>query len=217
MRMEVIKRFFYTLDELSDKAKEQARMDVLERYHEPTLFYEDLKEVLHGMFPKSKLDVQFSLNSCQGDGLNIYGTLNFADISEQALTHAIAWINAQKGYGEAEKYKLRQHVTRLAGFYKRQGAETKLESNNRYCYSVTRYDDVFSRLIDSSFAYWIMLDKKTEDGTDILAKGVKEAIIALENDWEKEGYDYFTELSDDELQEICENNDLEFTEEGKLC
>ena len=32
------------------------------------------------LFPNSNLKVEYSLNYCQGDGLNIYGELNIKDI-----------------------------------------------------------------------------------------------------------------------------------------
>lgn len=70
----------YKYNELSDKAKERVRADYLSDLREMNFFYDDIINQLKNDFPNSKLDIQYSLSYCQGDGANIYGKLNLCDI-----------------------------------------------------------------------------------------------------------------------------------------
>ena len=66
----------YNYNELSDEAKEKVQQHYLDDPIRNDLFYEDCMETIHSLFPQSDLKVQYSLSSCQGDGFNIYGTLD---------------------------------------------------------------------------------------------------------------------------------------------
>ena len=70
----------YEYMELSDDAKENAKQwylnDDSRSYELTDIFMEDI----HQIFPNSKLEVQWSLSSCQGDGVNIYGSVDLHDI-----------------------------------------------------------------------------------------------------------------------------------------
>ena len=70
----------YEYMELSDDAKENAKQwylnDDPRSYELTDIFMEDI----HQIFPNSKLEVQWSLSSCQGDGVNIYGSVDLHDI-----------------------------------------------------------------------------------------------------------------------------------------
>ena len=66
----------YPFSELSEEAKEEAKRWYLNdetRCNDLTLYYES---DIGCIFPNSDLNVQWSLNSCQGDGVNIYGSVN---------------------------------------------------------------------------------------------------------------------------------------------
>ena len=69
----------YNFNELSDNAKEKVREQYLNG-QDAEFFYEDSMTYINELFPNSKLDIQFSLGYCQGDGFNIYGEISFFDL-----------------------------------------------------------------------------------------------------------------------------------------
>ena len=79
-KMKIFKTIGYNYSELSEDAKEKVKnwyLFDLDMHYE--LFYEDIKMYLSEQFPDSDLQLCYSLASCQGDGLNIYGKLNLYD------------------------------------------------------------------------------------------------------------------------------------------
>ena len=75
--MKTIKRKYNTYDfsELNESAKERARQWYLDDDMRSSDWENEIEQDLMTMFPNSDLHIQFSLNSCQGDGVNIYGEL----------------------------------------------------------------------------------------------------------------------------------------------
>ena len=70
----------YTFPELTGEAKEKAKEWYL---NDETLSWEltnNYESDLSCIFPNSDLKVQWSLSYCQGDGVNIYGSVNMEDI-----------------------------------------------------------------------------------------------------------------------------------------
>ena len=72
----------YTFDELTEKAKDFAMVNLLEAYGDVLndTFYEYCKDELKATFPHSDPKIEYSLSNCQGDGLNIYGSFAFTDL-----------------------------------------------------------------------------------------------------------------------------------------
>ena len=75
--MKTIKRKYNTYDfsELNESAKERVRQWYLDDDMRSSDWENEIEQDLMIMFPNSDLHIQFSLNSCQGDGVNIYGEL----------------------------------------------------------------------------------------------------------------------------------------------
>lgn len=70
----------YTFPELTGEAKEKAKEWYL---NDESLSWEltnNYESDLSCIFPNSDLKVQWSLSYCQGDGVNIYGSVNMEDI-----------------------------------------------------------------------------------------------------------------------------------------
>lgn len=70
----------FTFPELNGEAKEKAKEWYL---NDETLSWEltdSYESDLSCIFPNSDLKVQWSLSYCQGDGVNIYGSVNMEDI-----------------------------------------------------------------------------------------------------------------------------------------
>lgn len=83
--METITKVFnvYDYTELSESAKEKVREWYLDDDLRPQMFKESIDMWLSENFKDSELEVQFSLSSCQGDGLNIYGKVYLDELYEK--------------------------------------------------------------------------------------------------------------------------------------
>lgn len=70
----------FTFPELNGEAKEKAKEWYLNDEILSLELTNDYKNDLSYIFPRSELEVQWSLSYCQGDGVNIYGSVNIEDI-----------------------------------------------------------------------------------------------------------------------------------------
>lgn len=91
----------YTFPELTGEAKEKAKEWYL---NDETLSWEltnNYESDLSCIFPNSDLKVQWSLSYCQGDGVNIYGSVNMEDnflpSSKCPCLQLDQWISYRKG------------------------------------------------------------------------------------------------------------------------
>ena len=80
MRTIVETKEVYTYDELSDSAKQAVKDWYLTERSYFEGFDEIVMEDLHNMFGDNMLDIQYSLNNSQGDGLNIFGKIDVEKI-----------------------------------------------------------------------------------------------------------------------------------------
>lgn len=87
--MEVVTREYkiYNFSELSEDAKDKAKQWYLDDDFRPSEFTEIYEQDLRNIFPDSELKLQYSLNYCQGDGLNIYGELNVSNVLNLPKSH----------------------------------------------------------------------------------------------------------------------------------
>ena len=207
MRTMTVEYNIYKYNELSEEAKEAVKEWYLEN-QEPYFFTEMCKEDLYCLFGKNNLDVQYSLASCQGDGLNIYGKINAKDI--------INCLNNHNGGAEFKEFEdvLTEDEKKIILAYAEDCGEVKLPMNNRYCYSLADYIDIVED--------WIW-ELENADYTDIneealkkFEKLVREMFGKLCRTYEKWGYDYFYEISEEDLEEACEANEWEFLENGMI-
>jgi len=188
----------YSYSELSDSAKEKVKEWYL---NDPTrndlltdVFENDLK---YYYFKNSDLKVEWSLSSCQGDGVNVYGKLNvIKDILKAAdLT-------------DKQKKQLSWYMTQYDYEY------CDLPVNRRYTYcnvdSVSYADDLTSALeYDSIRSIDSTLIKQLED---LIVQRVKTVC----RDMEKYGYKYLYEADDSEVEECCDANEWYFDSNGKF-
>lgn len=205
MRTETYTRTFYNYNELSEEAKENAKHEILERWHDAETFTEDIKNMLEYHFPESELKVEYSLGYCQGDGLNIYGDVNLYDFLE-------LW-EAEAGNKETMETYIDNSLRKYH----------KSENENRYCYSYTFMDrkyisDFIGEFIDE--LEYEMTTKKDESIDNELIKTFMYDLLnyfeQLEKQLEKMGYEFFYELSEEEAEEIASCDELEFDENGAI-
>ena len=200
----------YKYEELSEEAKETVKQWYLDDEFRTQDFEEITFEELHELFKNSKLKVQFSLNSCQGDGLNIYGKLNLMDV--------FTAIRNPENKELFEKYndEFSEHKQRIIEAYMEVcGREIELPWNNSgYCYCVADEVNFTNEWIEELQYYnYKNIDIETIEKMENLIVEIFENLSAT---YEKYGYNYIYEVDEEELQETCESNEWEFLEDGTL-
>ena len=194
---ETITTMVYNFNELSDNAKEKVKEWYLNG-QDAEFFYEDSMAYINELFPNSELDIQFSLGYCQGDGFNIYGEISFFDLMK----------NLKDKFTEKEKRF-------LEWAFNESGINSyTMRMNNRYCYC-NAFLHEFTEDVFYELDYYRMKNIKK----DILDKFDKEAryyIGHICKEFENDGYDYFYEVSNEELEDWADANGYEFTEDGNI-
>lgn len=195
----------YSYSELSDKAKEKAKEDYLNNYLRSeelaNLYMEDLKNI----FPNSDLNIQWSLNGCQGDGVNIYGNLNINDIFNLPNVTDMKWIGDE----------LTEKEIRTMKFYMSEYQEdTILPMNRRYYYCYINH-------IDFSADFYSALEDIgiRNINSNVLCKIegiIRKVIKELCNRYERIGEDYLYNISDEEMEETSEANDWKYFKDGSF-
>lgn len=197
MRIETIEKEVYTFNELSKEAKEKVKQWYLEG-QEACIFTDIIVENLNYLFPNSDLKVEYSLNYCQGDGLNIYGKLNIIDMFEKL------------NISEENKNEILNIID----------YDNNLElskHNNSYGYSLKFKDikEIDSYIYDICSKEYKEDEKEYKIAYDFIYKVLK-YMEDLDKDNENAGYNYFYEISEEDLKEICENNNYEFLKDGTI-
>lgn len=108
MRKITVEYTVYDYSELSKEAKQKVKDWHLNNPFRSNDFSDICAEFLSACFPKSDLKTQFSLQYCQGDGLNIYGKLNLKDIASDELAE---YLPADIVFTEKEKKALKTICT----------------------------------------------------------------------------------------------------------
>lgn len=177
----------YNFDELSEDAKEKVKEWYLEG-QEPCIFSDMCKEQLDIDFPNSNLKVEYQLN--------IYGKLNPYDM----LTHID---------------DLTEKEIRTIKIYSEQCADIEIPGgNHRYSFCQAEHIDFAEEWIDD-----LKYQEFRNINSNLIKKfetAVQELFTDLCKQFEKWGYDYFYEIDDEHLEEICESNQYEFHEDGSF-
>lgn len=198
---------YYEYNDLSDDAKETVKEWYLENCRWPEDFTFDVKCDLLVLFGKNDLDVEYSLNYCQGDGLNVYGK-----ISAQAIFDSID--NDNITYFDKYKNTFTDEEKRTILDYAEYCGMIELPQNCRYGYCMANYIE-----ITQSWTYDLECAGIESIDSDLLSRFEKMVIdmfTDLCKTYEEWGYDYFYEISDEEMCENCEANEWEFDEDENL-
>ena len=191
--MRTVELKVYKYSELSEKAKEKVKNWYMELPERGCEFDFDIEQELEAKFPNSCLKYQYSLNSCQGDGFNIYGKMDMKD--------------ALKNINLIVKEKVGEYIDAC-------GFNIDIPMNLNYTYSkandISFADDMIDYLIDNGYEN---IDKELIYKFE---KKTKEMIEAFDKKKEKEGYDFFYNISEEDLNEFCNENDYEFYEDGTM-
>jgi len=194
---ETITTTVYNFNELSNNAKEKVKEWYLNG-QDAEFFYEDSMAYINELFPNSKLDIQFSLGYCQGDGFNIYGEISFFDLMK----------NLKDKFTEKEKRF-------LEWAFNESGINSYTMQMNNHYYYCNAFLHEFTEDVFYELDYYRMKNIKK----DILDKFNTEAryyIGYICKEFENDGYDYFYEVSNEELEDWADANGYEFTEDGNI-
>lgn len=186
----------YEYKELCEAAKEKVKQWYLEG-QEACIFTDMCKEDLRNLFPNSELEVEYSLSYCQGDGFNIYGKIYLDEVLEKIAEHFTA-----------------KELKFFEWAFNRYGSAYRMEANRHYCYCICSRND-FAEDILSDMEYEQMRGIPTAT-LEKFSKLVGEYLDSLCGDFEKSGYAYFYEVSDEDLREACEANEWTFTADGEF-
>lgn len=198
----------YTFNELSDSAKETVKRWYLDG-QEPFIFTEDVKQDLYNLFGKNNLEVQYSLSCCQGDGFNIYGSIDAESIFSCLENH--------NGGTQLAKFEnmLTEKEKKTILNYEKECCMIELPMNNRYCYSLADYIDIVEewhwKL--NNYSYYKNINTEVLNKFEKIVRGIFSTLCSY---YEKWGYEYFYEISDEDLAEVCEANEWEFLEDGTI-
>lgn len=188
----------YEYNELSDAAKEKANQWYLDDPIRAELFKEDCESYLFENFKNSKFNVYFSLGYCQGDGLNIEGSLNLYDFID-------IWNASEK-----EKRTMKFYINNSLQDY-------KFYKNNRYCYSCKFLDREYIENEVDEFVNELQRLDFENIKIDVIKNFYNDIIDYFENldcQFEKDGYRYFYEADENEIANCCAANEWYFYENG---
>lgn len=207
MRTATVKYEVYKFNELNAEAKERVKQWYLDGQSDLAfIFTEDCKQDLENLFGKNDLEVQYSLGYCQGDGFNIYGKIDAESILKCLENH--------NGGSQLEKFEniLTDKEKKTILHYAEMCDDIELPYNNRYCYSLADYIDIVgSWEYDLEYNDYHNINTKALEKFENMVKGI---FAELCNSYEKQGYNFFYEISDEDLEEICESNNYEFLVDG---
>ena len=183
--------FVYQFNELEEYAQDKAKENYLAEERLPDFFSEDLMYSLQDQFGLYNLKTYYSLSNCQGDGLCLYGRITYPELFDNNKFKKTAF----KGI----HYKQIQSV-------KDELQDIDFEHHSRYYHA---------RTVRIESHEYSPTDKQAAIIEKII-NNVKSWYLSFCKEWEKQGYDYFYKISDDEMKEICNANDYFFTKNGKF-
>lgn len=209
MRIETVEYQVYKYNELSAEAKEKVRQWYLEG-QEPYIFTDDVTEDLKCLFGNNDLKVQYSLAYCQGDGFNIYGEVDTENIFKCLEEH-----RAGEQLAKYENMLTDKEKKTILHYASEIGGKIKLPMNSRYGYSLAEYIDVADEW-EYDLEYYSGYSNINTEALKKFEELVRGIFGTLCKSYEKWGYEYFYEISEEDLEEICEANGYEFLENGKI-
>jgi hypothetical protein len=181
----------YKYNELSETAKETVKQWHLTDESRTMFFSEDVISTLNENFGLFNLKTYYSLSSCQGDGLCLYGKITHSELFRNEKFKKIALKNIH--------YKQIEMI-----FNELEGID--FIHNGRYYYANSV--NIESHDYDPTEKQTAVIDN--------IINNVKAWYFSFCKEWEERGYDHFYEISDNEMDDFCAANDYLFTGDGKF-
>ena len=195
----------YDFNELSESAKDNARLRYIENFRDADCFSDMIDDDMNRVFPNSKLETEFSLSCCQGDGLNVYGMFSIKDV-----------VKLYREEIRNKKDRISRKENRFLSFLETMDFDVKLENNKmHYTYFTDKTEDI---------RYFIEFELENRwyrgipyDFIHKISEVVNDGLKDFCKTWEDEGYSYFYEVDDDEeIMDCWEANGYEgWSEDGE--
>lgn len=189
----------YKYDELSDEAKEKVKQEYLDA-QEPQFFSEEVIETLADEYGITTLEAMYSLGYCQGDGLCLHGHIDFDDLKNKAEMKKVAF----KGFNISDWKALKE-------IEDNDTSEITFKHHGHYCYSNSVDIDIEISYYNTDKMY-----QMKERTVNKLLTNIKNWYFEQCSRFEQWGYDYFYEISEEDLKETCDCNNWEFYEDGRM-
>jgi hypothetical protein len=182
----------YSFNELDEFAREEAKKCILEAERLPEFFSDDLIEALIEDYGLYHLKTFYSLSNGQGDGLCLYGKITFAELFDNAKFKKTAFRNI--------------HHKQI------QSVSDELEKidfiHKGSIYYHARTVSIESHVYEPTDRQMAIIEKVMDN--------VRKWYFEFCKEWEKLGYDYFHDITDELVSEICGEDNYLFTDEGIL-
>ena len=184
----------YSYSELDERAREKVKNDYMENL-DSSIFTEQVIEDLREKGLEN-LRPLYSLSYCQGDGLCLYGSIDFKEITNELknIFYQDFKLSDYKVLKDLKKY-----------------SQISFNHSGRYYHKYSVNIDIY---IDGNLS-----PKSYENHrkvADKLLANIKEWYLNLCDEYEKQGYDFFYGIEGDELQEYCDAMGYEFLQDGTL-
>lgn len=215
MRTIVETKEVYTYDELSDSAKQTVKDWYLAERSYFGDFDEMVTEDLRSIFGDNMLDVQYSLGYSQGDGLNIYGKINAKKILDFMGSDVAGELSKKYSnvLSDDDKNKIRQWCNEYGDIhYDSVGIIIVPKNPSRYSYCVSDMIEFAGDWATELHYYGI----EDNDALFRFEQVCRDLFNELCNMYEKWGYEYFYEISDEDLNDELCGMGMEFLEDGEL-
>lgn len=166
----------YKYNELAEQVQRNLKEEIVHSWEYMDDFDSELQDVIYDNFPNSDIRIQWSFESCQGDGVNLYGVLDYRD--------AIEFIR------KMQRNKFEEDFTKIVKFC---DIDFKLPENPNYAYCYINRADLAENLI---YEYEAITDEDPPEDWQTTAKRfetvLKDCIEDFCKEIEKYGYDYFS-------------------------
>ncbi len=186
----------YEYSELSPESKEKAKQWYLNDEFRNDIFHEAVLNDLEYIFPNSDLKVEYSLSSCQGDGLNICGTLKLKDLFTVFTNKEYCGKQFLKFWDRLTETEIKQ----LKEIDKKCGNDIEIPKNSyRYSYCVADEIDILDDLCDG---FYFSEDMLSEEDIKLIRK-LNDITVKLFTylckEYEKQGYEYLYEVDEEKF------------------
>lgn len=166
----------YKYNELAKKIQQNLKEKIVSSWEYMDDFNWKIQDIIDNDFPNSDIKVQWSLNYCQGDGVNLYGVLDHRD--------AIEFVK------KIQPDKMEDDFIRIV---KLCDIDFKLPKNPRYAYCYASNADIAIDLINTCEA---IAGEVPSESWQAVAQRFEAVLIDCLEDFCKEmenyGYEYFT-------------------------
>lgn len=165
----------YKYNELSEKVQQSLKEKIVHSWEYMDDFNWKIQDIIDNDFPNSDIKIQWSLDYCQGDGVNVYGVLDYRD--------AIEFVK------KMQPDKIKEDFIRIVKFC---DIDFKLPENPNYTYCYINRVDIAENLINE---YEAITDQEPPEDWQTTAERFEAVVIeCIENfckEMEDYGYNYF--------------------------